>query len=380
MRIRVLHCLWHGEIGGAERAVEQLVAAQLRDPDLEPALLFGQAGGLYWSRARELGCPVVTLGLPHGRALTRVRSSADAMAGFDIHHFHSPEVSLMLSSVLCRGVRRVYTHRGGVYHYSRKARMRNAIAGVLLRRHFHAFSGNTGHAAWAAIELFGLPPKEVRLTYNGLDFGLLRPTRDAGSVRADLGIAPSSFVIGTAANLKPWKRIERLVEAVRKMGDARSHLLIVGDGVDRPRLERSVAESGLRRHVSFVGAQANVADYLQVMDAFCLPSAGLESFGNAVVEAMALGLPSLIFDDGGGMVEHIDDGRTGFIVRDETELVRRLETLRDNPEFGRSVGAAAKASVRERYTPERSLAAYRDLYDAALTSAPASTGRHRGRG
>ena len=47
-----------------------------------------------------------------------------------------------------------------------------------------------------------------------------------------------------------------------------------------------------------------IADYVQVMDAFCLPSTGLESFGNAAVEAMALGVPTVVFADGGGLVEH----------------------------------------------------------------------------
>ena len=45
--IRILHILWHGEIGGAERAVYQLVREQLRDPDLEPAVAFAQPGGYY---------------------------------------------------------------------------------------------------------------------------------------------------------------------------------------------------------------------------------------------------------------------------------------------------------------------------------------------
>jgi glycosyltransferase involved in cell wall biosynthesis len=93
---------------------------------------------------------------------------------------------------------------------------------------------------------------------------------------------------------------------------------------------------------------------------------GLESFGNAAVEAMALDLPTIIFADGGGMVEHIDEGNTGFIVKDDDELSARIKTLMEDPGLRARMGAQASAAVRERYTPARAASAYRTLYTAAL--------------
>ena len=60
------------------------------------------------------------------------------------------------------------------------------------------------------------------------------------------------------------------------------------------------------------------------MDVFALPSGPEESFGNAAVEAMGVGLPTVVFADGGGLVEHVIDGETGFVVRDQAEFVQRL--------------------------------------------------------
>jgi glycosyltransferase involved in cell wall biosynthesis len=368
MSVRVLHCLWHGEVGGAERAVEQLVRAQLRQPSVEPSLLFGQRGGLYWERAQDLGCPVITLDLPHGHAVSDIPAAASAMRPFDIHHFHSPEVSLMVSSAMCRGVRRVYTHRGGLTRYPAKTRARNALAGIFLRHAFHAYSGNTRHAADSAIRLFHLSPERVAVTYNGLHFDLLQPHRNADDLRRELRLDDDSFVVGTAANLKPWKRVDRLLTAVERLADPRVHGLVIGDGIDRRRLERIVVERGLEAQVTFAGMHENVADYLQVMDSFVLPSTGLESFGNALVEAMASGLPSIAFDDGGGMLEHIDDGRTGYIVASQEELELRLRELLEQPQLRGRMGGEAKAHVRGRYTPERSAQAYAELYDDALNA------------
>src|SRR6185503_12501472 len=141
--IRVLHCLWNGEVGGAERAVHLLVREQLRDASLAPALLFAQGRGPYWEEAHRLGCPVINLDLPNGRAVNSLNACVAAMRPFDLHHFHSAEALLMLASARCRDVRRVYTHRGGSTRYSMRKRLQYAAAGLLLRRRFHGFSGNT---------------------------------------------------------------------------------------------------------------------------------------------------------------------------------------------------------------------------------------------
>ena len=115
----------------------------------------------------------------------------------------------------------------------------------------------------------------------------------------------------------------------------------------------------VRSQVVFAGKQKNIADYLQVMDVYCLPSASDESFGNGVVEAMAMSLPSIIFSDGGGMVEHIQDCETGFIVTDQSDLEKTLLKLVDNPDFAGQVGERAALSVRQKYNRQRAAAQFR---------------------
>ena len=90
------------------------------------------------------------------------------------------------------------------------------------------------------------------------------------------------------------------------------------------------------------------------MDAFCLPSASLESFGNAAVEAMAMGVPSIVFADGGGMLEHIENGVTGMIANDQSDLERSLRLLDPGPRPG--VGSLVSRGgnrCERRYTPDK---------------------------
>jgi glycosyltransferase involved in cell wall biosynthesis len=369
--LRVLHFLWDGGVGGMERAVWLLVREQLRDPDLEPTVLFAKGAGPYAEWARESGVPVIDLHLPNGRALTRVRAAAAQMCGYDVHHFHTPDPLLMLASSLCRGTRRVYTQRGGTTEYTLGKRVKHGIAGWMLRRWFHGFSGNTAHGADCGSALYGIPRDRFHVTYNGIEESDLVPGREPAEVRAELGLAPDDFVVGTSANLKPWKRIDLLIRAVAALGDGATRLVIVGDGVDRARLESVADELGVEPRVLFTGLVLQVPDYLQVMDAFCLPSTGLESFGNSAVEAMLLGVPTIVFADSRGLVEHIEDGKTGFVVADQHELRQRLELLKSDPSLRHEVGALGRETVRERYTPARAAAAYRDLYASVFPAGSA---------
>jgi glycosyltransferase involved in cell wall biosynthesis len=371
--LRVLHCLWAGEIGGAERAVYQLVREQIRDPSLEPALLFAQARGQYASAAFSLGCSVVDLALSSGRALHRIPTIADSLRDFDIHHFHSAEPLVMLGSVFCKKATRVYTHRGGFTRYTTLKRMRYKTTGVLIRRYFHGVSGNTAHGAHSGAKLCGLDPAAVMVTYNGLDLELLTPQRSAALIRAELGIGEEDFVVGTAATLKPWKRINLLIDLVARIPNSKLRLLIVGDGTQRRSLEAQTRSLGVEPKVSFVGVQACPADYLQVMDAFCLPSTALESFGNAVVEAMAMGIPSIVFADSPGVTEHIEPDRTGFIASDQRQLAEIVERLMADPSLRKRIGQEAEADIRSRYTPMRAAQSYKRLYVQAMAS---KTARH----
>lgn len=364
--LRVAHCAWSGVVGGAERALHLLVREQTADPELAPAVMYGR-GGPYADRMRALGVPVLVLGRMSPRTLGR---AVRFLRPYPVHHFHGPEPLLMLASLLCPGARRVYTQRGGAFdgRLAFKRRLRYAAVGLFLRRRFHAWSGNTAHGARAGAALFGLDPARVATTHNGLEFDLLEPARPAAEVREQLGLGAEEFVVGTAANLKDWKRVDRLVRAVAAPGMDGVRALVVGDGAERERLEALAGELGVAERVLFTGMQPHVGDFLQVMDAFALPSSDRESFGNAAVEAMAVGLPTVVFEDCGGVREHLRHDETGVVVAGQAAFEAALRRLRDEPRYASRIGAAARRHVRSTYTPAAAAARYRALYERALVS------------
>ena len=145
--------------------------------------------------------------------------------------------------------------------------------------------------------------------------------------------------------------------------------MIVGDGEERGRLEALAGALGIGASVHFVGRQVRPWDYFQVMDVFSLPSMELESFGNAAVEAMALGLPTIVFADGGGLLEHVEHGRTGIVVETQSELEQVIGRLMSDDALRAELGAQARLTVRARYSLRRAADAYDAVYAEAIAEA-----------
>jgi glycosyltransferase involved in cell wall biosynthesis len=330
-------------------------------------MAYGQADGYYADQLQQEGIEVQNLRLRRGGDILRLPSVRRAIRSFPVHHFHVAELVPMLASACCPGVTRVYTHRGGAAKYPLGKALGYRSAGVILRCCFHGLSGNTRHACVSGAQVLGLPEAGWEVTYNGLDFSLLSARAPRATVAQQHGIRMNGqAIIGTSANLRSWKRIDWLLKACSLIKDIRFTTVIVGDGPDRPRLESVTDALGLRGRVVFTGRQEYVADYLGLMDIFVLPSNSEESFGNSVVEAMAMGLPSLVFRDGGGLTEHVEDGRSGFVVGSVEDLALRIRQLIADPELRRSLGRAASVAVRDRYSLEAMVERYDRLYKSAL--------------
>jgi|SRR3954452_21261713 glycosyltransferase involved in cell wall biosynthesis len=371
---RVLHVMWALDIGGAERAVYQLVREQRRS-GIEADVAVGRMKGYYGARIEEAGARVFELGFRNAYDVTAMSRTLRVFRRYDILHFHSAEPLLIAAACLAPG-RRYYTHRSGRFHYPFKQSLRYRVTAIGLRRWFAGLSGNGEHAVRVASALFAIPPARFTLTYNGLDFDLFTPARPPDEVRVELKIDAGDFCVATSGNLRAWKRVDLLLRAIAASPSRSIRCFVIGDGPDRRRLEALAAELRITGRTMFVGKTTNVADYLQVMDAFVLPSGNEEAFGNSAVEAMAMGLPTIVFSDGGGLREHIVDGVSGFVVANERALATRLAELAEDRGLAARLGNAAARSVRQSYSLERMLQAYASLYAVGGGSATAAVGAH----
>jgi glycosyltransferase involved in cell wall biosynthesis len=358
VKMRLIHVLWNGEAGGAQRAVYVLAREQHRR-GCSVAIGFGHAAGPFIEKARQAGLPIVDFGLRSGRDIAALPRAIRLLSMYEVHHFHSAEPVLMLASVACRQANRLYTHRGGLIAYEGRRAWRYRLLSGVIRRSYTVTG--TAQAARAVERLFGIPQARVLQTANAVDSDVVT-TASRRKIRRALGLDSDAVLIGTAANLRRLKRVDWLLSAAERLPPSNWQIVIVGDGEDRRRLESRAASSWTSSRILFAGMRQDVDRWLAALDVFVLPSGPEESFGNAVVEAMANALPVVVCADCSAHLEHVQNGATGFVVADADELVECLKILLRRPQLRSSVGKAAAAAVRRRYTVESMLERFEAAY------------------
>lgn len=215
-------------------------------------------------------------------------------------------------------------------------------------------------AAAAQLRREGIGADRVRVIPNGIDFGRFAPhaTRER------------CHTIVTVANLRPEKRHDLLIDAVARLapGYPDLRLQLAGEGPCRASLERRAAERGISSRIEFLGHREDVPALLASADVFVLASRS-EAFPNGVLEAMAAGVP-VVACGVAGLVDLIEDGRTGCLVRADSApaLAAGIERLLRDPALATRVAADAKRLVRERYGFEQMVSAFEHLFVSELAA------------
>jgi glycosyltransferase involved in cell wall biosynthesis len=182
-------------------------------------------------------------------------------------------------------------------------------------------------------------------------------------LRKELDVG-SQFVVLVVAHLISEKGIDVVLKALRKL-PTRIVLWIVGDGPEGERLRELCKALSLETRVCFFGYQVNVSPYLQAADCLVCPSVWAEAAGLVILEGLACGLP-VIASAVGGIPKFIQDGRTGFLVPggDDTQLAERICRLEGDPEGCKRMGLKARSVAVERFSQEKRLGGYLELYRA----------------
>jgi glycosyltransferase involved in cell wall biosynthesis len=186
--------------------------------------------------------------------------------------------------------------------------------------------------------------------------------------------------IVTVGRLMPRKRIDLLLQALARLRAAGRgvSLKIVGDGPERPRLERCVADLALGAAVRFTGEvrPERVPEEIGDADVFAFPALG-EGFGLAAAEALLLGVPVVGSTDGGGVTDIVPPQGGGRVVNPEVgELTRAIGELLDDPDARRHA-AEAGAALRRRLEPDAVARRFQMLYREVVQSRAARAAARR---
>jgi glycosyltransferase involved in cell wall biosynthesis len=156
-----------------------------------------------------------------------------------------------------------------------------------------------------------LHPERAVTVYKGHDLNWYTDTpADLG----EFGISSEAFVIGAVANYRRRKGFEVLVDAMRYLpADTPVHLLLVGGGMDHPRLARRIAESPLKDHIHVAGFRTDATAIIAACQGSVLASLKREGLPKTVIESMVYSIPPIVTDTGGS-AELVKHRQCGLVV------------------------------------------------------------------
>lgn len=222
----------------------------------------------------------------------------------------------------------------------------------------------------------GSPPERITRIPNGVDVNRFFPDADARSTegRRRLGL-PEGPLLVFAGRLDPQKGLLSLIDAMRSLSLEASNvnLLILGDGPQRAELEKAVRDGNLSDRVLLRGLVQDVATYLRAGDIFVFPSVG-EGMPNALLEAMATGLPC-VASAIGGCADLIVDRETGLLVPpgDVSAFREAIAMLIRSSEARERLGVAARQDAVSRFGLERMVDRYEAFYRAVVAGHPVAS-------
>lgn len=216
---------------------------------------------------------------------------------------------------------------------------------------------------------YQVPEARIEVIYPGVDVDKFHPRLAAehrAPVRRSLGIDNMSFVLAYAGSGFERKGLSPALRALAASGPE-GHLLVLGKDKHAARFQRLAGELGLRDRAHFLGAREDVKPFLAAADAYIMPSL-YEPFGNANMEAMAMGLP-VITSRTSGAAELVGAAGAGRVC-DALDVAALAQAIRElaNPAARAAAGANARAVAEAHALPimtERLTALYARLLASA---------------
>lgn len=349
--------------GGAERLVKDLVFEMVEESDVDPLVIVARNEGVLRSEVEDGGIPVHSLnanvspaGIPGAvRSLSSTISSVDV----DLVHSHLP-FSHVVSRLACA---RHSINHVSTYHNIREHK---TLPRGLAERWTRPLSNRTVCVSDGVRQSYP-NSADMEVIYNAIDVEGFNE-RVSESTRPDLPdkAETASTIFLNVARCVEQKRQQDLIEAATHLDSTRAHLVIVGDGPRRERLEELMTEQGVEETVSVLGYVEKIEPYYKIADVFISASSN-EGLPTTHIEAMAARLP-IISTKIPGVTEIVEHGENGLLcpVGKPAVLANAIQSMQDNNRT--RYGERGYEMAKSTFTLERIASEHLEMYREVLES------------
>ena len=374
-RIKVLHVIGGGELGGAEMHILNLLTHMDRERfEVRLCCLFPEP---FVQVARANGIATDAVVMRHKLNIGIVDNLMEIIRGrqIDIVHTHGVRANLVgrLAAKLA-GIKHIVTTVHSVLEQDYPSFFARQVNRLMERITINSVERFVTVSDLLKQDLVGhgIPAVKITTIYNGVNLAAFRQERVTGDVRKDLGIAPDVPVLGMIARFHPVKGHRFFLEAAKTISRVRPdcRFLLVGSGQYRSEVEAMVKQLGLREQVIFTGYREDIVDVLHSLDILVISSLS-EGFGLTAIEAMAMKVP-VVATRVGGLPEIIKHGSNGILVppAEGQAIAQAVLDLLANPEDSRAMAARAFEHVRENFSVEIMAKNTEQLYCSLMSRKP----------
>jgi glycosyltransferase involved in cell wall biosynthesis len=358
---RILHIIPTLDPQGAEKQLTLLATGLPRDR-FEVHVCALSRGGPYEAMLRHADIPVAVIGkrwkLDPGAYLRLKQYIADLRPDL-VHTWLFAANSYGRAAALAAGVKHIVAAERCVDRW--KMWHEFFIDRYLARRSERVVANS------AAVRDFyirhGMPAEKFTVIPNAV-----APAAASSASRVELltelGLPAEARLVGAIGRLWPQKRVKELIWAADQLRcvDDHAHLLIIGDGPLRAQLERYARLCEATERVHFLGTRSDVPRLLPHLDVLWLAS-GYEGQSNAIMEAMAAGVPVVATDIPGNR-DLVVPGETGYLVSPDSRSAFAKSTLPilEDAALAHRLGAAGKARMLAEFSVAKMVERYVDLY------------------
>ena len=368
-RIHIQHVLLSLEPGGLENGVVNVVNRLNRDRFRSSVCCLKHAGGFACRLPPQVSVHEMALRSGNDPLMPLKLALLFRRTRPDIVHTRNPEAFFygMLGAKIA-GVPAVVHSEHGRTFLDRPLRFR---VQRILSGYVDAIFAVSEQLKRDLASHVGIAADRIGVLHNGVDLARFAPA-DRDAVRARLGIAPGTILIGSVGRLAKVKDYPCLLRAVAALGVEDVEVMLVGDGPERGALEDLSRTPALRGRVRMLGHRDDISALLGAMDVFVLPSIS-EGMSNTLLEAMAAGV-AIVASNVGGTPEIVRDGVDGLLFEsgDEFALRESLHRLMADALLRARFGQTGRERVLANFSIEAMISRYEALYQSVLgrTSRP----------
>jgi len=352
-KIKILHVLWRGHSGGAERFVRDITFYSNKTK-FEHQVLFLSDPGRFGRIIAESGIPVHSLGMRRSFSFINALGFRRLIRSYkpDIIHNHSKD--FITNAFICRinsAVKIFFEHGGDLISNNSE---RAILFYHCFIRYYDLVLANSEYIRQRILALNKVNPQKVRTFYIGIDPTPYQSDRGQGLNKPPIFVDANKKVIGVVGRLVEEKGIDDFIKVADEIQRVYQDVifLIVGDGKKRVLLQRMAAQH--EADIRFLGDRSDVPDILNIFDIFLFTSKR-ESYGIALLESMAARVPVLGFAVGGANEILKNGGGVLLETRNHKELARLTVEFLMNPTACKRLSTTGYANLMDNFHIRKSI-------------------------